>query len=116
MAADFALFWSQYPRRVGRLAAERAWKRALSHGTVDEILEGVRRYRDEIFREKRERQFICHPATWLNQGRWMDDEIDEIREDTRERIHWRRECLGLHHHPVCATQWAHEKRKAREGA
>ena len=26
---------------------------------------------------KKEKKFIPHPATWLNQGRW-DDELEEI--------------------------------------
>lgn len=65
----FADFWQAYPRRVGRAAAERAFRTALARGAaVADIAAGLARQRwpDNP-------RFIPHPATWLNQERWRDD-------------------------------------------
>lgn len=74
---DFTAFWALYPRKVGKLAAQPAYKKALRHATHDEIMEGVRRY----LNGKRSYADWAHPTTWLNQGRWMDepDTIDALK-------------------------------------
>ena len=67
-ASDFDFFWRIYPRKVGKLAAKRAFEKALKGGAVAaELVAAVERARwpGDV-------QFIPHPATWLNQGRWMD--------------------------------------------
>ncbi len=74
---DFDEFWACYPRKVAKGAARRAFAKALKIASMEEILEGVARYRQEIRQKSTEPQFICHPATWLNQERWADEyEID----------------------------------------
>ena len=60
----------QYPRRVGKLAAMKAYQKALTVATAAEILAGVEEYLKHLPEDV---QFIAHAATWLNQGRWMDD-------------------------------------------
>lgn len=64
-------FWSIYPRRIAKLKAEKAWKKALKHSPEREILDGARRY--AIEREEEDPKFTKHPSTWLNGGCWMDD-------------------------------------------
>jgi hypothetical protein len=66
----FDEFWSMYPRPVAKLAAMKAYKRALSHATSAEINQGAVRYASE--REGKDDQYTAHPATWLNGGRWED--------------------------------------------
>ena len=73
----FAAFWNAYPRHVGKIAAEKAFRKALGGGAnPEEITLGAMRFAAERDREpdpaKRER-FTPHPATWLNAGRWADD-------------------------------------------
>jgi hypothetical protein len=65
----FEAFWILFPRRIGRLAAMKAYERALKLASADVILEGVERYKAN----KPEYADWCHPSTWLNQGRWMDE-------------------------------------------
>jgi len=65
----FNQFWSVFPLKVGKLAAEQSFKKAIRMATVDEILAGVERYK----KSKPEYADWCHPKTWLNQGRWMDE-------------------------------------------
>ena len=67
---DFDLFWAAYPAKVGKKAAERAWRSAKDRPSLPSLLEALDRYR----RTKPADRDWCNPATWLNQGRWMDGE------------------------------------------
>jgi hypothetical protein len=64
----FADFWKLYPRRIGKGAAEKAWQKAVKEVPADVILAGVQRYQWPS-----DPQFTPHPATWLNQKRWLDE-------------------------------------------
>ena len=66
---EFSTFWLMYPRKVGKLAAQKAFEKALKSATPQEIFEGVTRYLRDCGSDPK---FITHPSTWLNQGRWMD--------------------------------------------
>lgn len=68
---EFDLFWAQYPRKVGKQAAVKAFSKALKLTKLETILEGVERLK----RENRDPQFIPHPSTWLNEGRWDDEPL-----------------------------------------
>lgn len=73
----FEEFWRTYPRRVGKVAAEKAFTKALASGVAaEEIILGAARFAAQREAEpdpaKRER-FTPHPATWLNAGRWADE-------------------------------------------
>jgi len=70
--SDFSDFWSIYPRRVAKRAAQKAWDKEMNAGTdPDVIIAGLRRQLP-IFARKDE-QFIPHASTWLNQGRFEDE-------------------------------------------
>lgn len=69
----FAGFWTAYPRKVGKLKAQEAWAKALKSAAPEAILAGLERAKRNP-KWAREPEFIPHPATWLNQGRWMDGE------------------------------------------
>jgi len=70
----FDNFWAIYPRKVGRANAEKAFAKASHAVGVDKILDAVKPYADSV--SHKEKKFIPHPATWLNQGRW-DDELEK---------------------------------------
>ena len=65
-------FWERYPRKVGRPAAKKAWAgvRPQNQETVEAMNEGLGRWQG--FWAKKDKEFIPHPATWLNQRRWED--------------------------------------------
>lgn len=70
LAAGFDRFWEAYPRRTAKGAARRAWPAAVrAAGSIEKILAGARRYRDD---PNRDEQFTAHPATWLRAERWDD--------------------------------------------
>lgn len=71
--AGFEEFWQVYPRKVGKLAASKAYSRAvriLGAQGRSALESAVKRY--AAVSRNADPQFIPHPATWLNQGRWDD--------------------------------------------
>lgn len=65
--AQFAEFWSVYPRRDDKPRARRAFSKALERADFDAILGGAQRYRDD---PNRKPGFTKMPATWLNADAW----------------------------------------------
>jgi hypothetical protein len=68
MQAEFNEWWDSYPRKVGKLAAMKAYEKARRMATAKELREGVGRY----IQHKPNYADYAHPTTWLTQGRWMD--------------------------------------------
>ncbi|MGV8965331.1 MAG: hypothetical protein ACOH2F_03545 [Cellulomonas sp.] len=68
--AGFAEFWSEYPRKVGKDDARRAYARAVKRSSSAAVLLGAHRYAADP--NLGEPTFIPHPAKWLNDGRWED--------------------------------------------
>ena len=68
---EFDLFWIQYPRKVGKEAARKAFAKAMKKTTADKVLSAVEDLRIRV--AGKDQQFTPHPATWLNEGRWDDE-------------------------------------------
>jgi hypothetical protein len=69
----FDSFWSLYPKKIGKLAALKAWKKINPNPEVVEtIVQAVGEQKACEQWSKDNGQFIPYPATWLNQGRWED--------------------------------------------
>lgn len=62
--------WLHFPRRIGKGAARRAAKVALKKTSPETLLEAVKRHARDM--AGKDEQYIPHPATWLNQERWLD--------------------------------------------
>ncbi|MBD5469239.1 MAG: hypothetical protein HDR21_14010 [Lachnospiraceae bacterium] len=72
----FALFWSLYPKKVGKQAALKSWKRIKPDAELFErILSALEQARGSEQWQRERGRFIPNPTTWLNQGRW-DDELE----------------------------------------
>lgn len=78
----FGEWWAKYPRKVGRLAAEKAYRKTVEHGlaTPTQLMAGLKNYC--IYKPLD--QPWCHPTTWLNQGRWSDLEPEQARDQRIE--------------------------------
>ena len=98
--AAFEAFWKHYPRRVGKLAAIRAYEKARRLANAEEILAGVERYK----RTKPQYADWAHPSSWLNAGRWMD-------EDDAKPVRTQQPCT---HTPPCYNVWACLVKRAKE--
>jgi hypothetical protein len=68
---DFEAFYAAYPRKSGRIDAEKAWLKAIKDGAAPaDVIAGAKRYADDPGRKP---DYTKHPATWLNKGCWMDE-------------------------------------------
>lgn len=67
----FDALWTQYPKRVGKPAALKAW-RSLHVTALDipRIMDGLAAHKRSEQWQRDSGQYIPHPSTWLNQRRW----------------------------------------------
>lgn len=68
----FPEWWARCPRKIGKGQARRAYTAALKKASPEELAEGMERFARSCV--GRDPKFICHPSTWLNGERWLDDE------------------------------------------
>ncbi len=75
----FDVFWSEYPKKVGKAVAKKSFLRLKpSEELQTQILDKIRQFKETQGWKKENGQYIPHPATWLNEGRW-DDELPQLR-------------------------------------
>jgi len=79
--SQFDHFWEWYPRKVGKEAARKAWDKARGKADQFAIIEGLERFRLDPNLPPKE--FIPHPATWLNEGRWDDEALPARGQQTQ---------------------------------
>jgi DNA-binding transcriptional regulator YhcF (GntR family) len=82
---EFNLFWDQYPIKVGKAAAKKAWDKAIKIEAPDVIIQGAVRYAGD---PNRHPSFTAHASTWLNAHRWSDSPLPPrvlTPEERRER-------------------------------
>jgi hypothetical protein len=78
----FEDFWGVYPRKVGKGAARKAYRHALTRASHAEILAGAKRYAAS----KPDPDFTKHPTTWLNADCWLDEgKVLEFRTSPPQR-------------------------------
>ena len=77
VVSDFDVFWSFYPKKVGKDKSLQAWNKKKSKPHIDEIVDAVQRYKNS---KTVKDGFICNPVTWINEGRWSD-EVEQAREN-----------------------------------
>jgi hypothetical protein len=66
-------FWIQYPLKVGKQAAMKAWLAAIKSGADPAIvISGAITYAQD---PNRHPSYTAHPTTWLNAARWADDPL-----------------------------------------
>jgi len=74
-AAEFESWWEGYPKKVGKAAAAKAYAKARKSADADALMAGLVNATAVWQASRTEPQFIPHPATWLNQGRWEDEQL-----------------------------------------
>ena len=69
----FASFWEQYPKKVAKPQALKAWKKLKPAGQVlADLMAALEKQKASADWLKDGGQFIPHPASWLNGRRWED--------------------------------------------
>jgi uncharacterized protein YdaU (DUF1376 family) len=66
----FNIFWKQYPRKVAKPNALKAWNKIKPD---DDVLKKMLAAINSQGLSGREIQFVPHPASWLNAERWNDE-------------------------------------------
>lgn len=65
--------WSEWPRKLAKGSARKAYRSALKKASGATILLGVRRFAEQAQQAGTEARFIPHLATWLRAERWQDE-------------------------------------------
>lgn len=73
---SFENFWSAFPRREAKGAAEKAFNSASETTPPETLVAGARAYASK--RSGEDKKFTKLPATWLNQQCWLDDGIVDM--------------------------------------
>jgi hypothetical protein len=84
-AADFELFWSQYPKHKDKKTAALRWKSLTTKHVlpaIDVLLAALTKAKLSDDWKKNGGTYIPHASTWLNGQRWED----EIPEKPKERL------------------------------
>lgn len=85
----FGEFWSAYPRKVGKDAARKAFaKRKPDADLLAKMLAAVAVQAKSTQWQRDGGQYIPHPSTWLNEGRWNDGEGAAQGGDSESRPQW----------------------------
>lgn len=78
---DFDLFWSAYPRKIGK---DKCLKWFIANKPKKDLVEKMVKT-IETFKNSKQwqvAQYIPHPYTWLNRGGWDDElEVSETEKD-----------------------------------
>lgn len=86
---EFEAFWKAYPRKTNKAKAKTAFEKAFKllreKHSIDEtmliLLNGV-----DAYAKHADPEFLCHPTTWLNAGKW-DDEPESIGKQKPKTTH-----------------------------
>jgi len=84
----FDEFWNNYPRKIGKQKCAN-WFRIhkVDKPLLDKMLNAINEQKQSEQWQRDNGQYIPHPYTWLNQGRWEDEtEIDLTAKPTKEQI------------------------------
>jgi len=86
--AQFDEFYKEYPRKIDRGDALKAFKSALKRTKFEDILAGAIRYANSDLPEKK---FVKYPATWLRADSWENPIEPSKDSEALERARIRRE-------------------------
>ena len=68
----FEEFWQAYPKKVGKDAATKSWLKTKAR--IDDVLPALEWQKESDQWRRNDGQYIPNPATYLNQGRWQDEQ------------------------------------------
>lgn len=84
----FDQFWAAYPRKTGKDAARKAFaRRKVNDSLLQQMLDAIEAQKRSEQWQKNGGQFIPHPVTWINQGRW-EDETEQLPFADAPAVRW----------------------------
>lgn len=73
-ASLFDVFWSAYPKKVGKDYAKKCFlKLKVDKALLEDMLKAIETQKKSDQWKQNNGAYIPHPSTWLNQGRWKDE-------------------------------------------
>lgn len=70
---QFEVFWKAYPRKVNKQTARKSFSKAIGKVSLETMLCALEKQKRSPQWVRDKGQYIPHPSTWLNQGRWEDE-------------------------------------------
>jgi hypothetical protein len=83
----FEDFWLKYPRKVAKKTAMQAFKK-LAIDEQELAVEALETHLEYWKIKETEKDFIPHPATWLNQGRYYDELDMQPKQPKKPALPW----------------------------
>lgn len=83
---EFDSFWNEYPSKKGKKEALRAWQRSKDKPTIESVVASIQRQKQSA---QWRRGFVPNPATWINQGRWDDEDETPLHTYKPEELDFR---------------------------
>lgn len=70
----FDRFWEAYPKKKAKVEARKRWdKLKVTDALAQTMLDAIAEQKKSADWTREAGRFIPYPATWLNQGRWLDE-------------------------------------------
>jgi len=73
--SDFDTFWNEYPKKVGKEAARKAWFK--NKPDLETVINSLKWQKVSSQWFKNGGLYIPNPSTWINQHRWEDEQPQE---------------------------------------
>ena len=72
--SNFEWWWSEYPRKVGRFDAMKAWEQTSSqHPDIEQMIAILDKQTSSNEWQKEKGSYIPYPASYLRTGRFLDE-------------------------------------------
>lgn len=73
----FEELWRSYPKKIGKLYAKQCFAKCQpTRELLDKMLQALEKQKKSSQWQENNGRYIPNPSTWLNQGRWLDEEKD----------------------------------------
>ena len=95
---DFDKFWKEYPKKVAKGDARKAWLQTQKiRPDLDTLLKAVSAAKRTDQWRQDGGKYIPYPATWLRQERWEDQEveIEDAVEVNGQIVNWWESATGI---------------------
>ena len=95
---DFDKFWKEYPKKVAKGDARKAWLQTQNiRPDLDTLLKAVSAAKRTDQWRQDGGKYIPYPATWLRQERWEDQEveIEDAVEVNGQIVNWWESATGI---------------------
>lgn len=75
---EFSCWFQAYPRQEQRAKAKDAYRRARQKTDAKTLLDGAKKYSEQVARSQTEPRYVKLPANWLAKESWRDFETETV--------------------------------------